>query len=145
MTDQQIDFPQERDPSQEASTLLVTSKGVLDREGIAKEEAKQDLRRTITKDAGDVASLLGTTSDAASLAIYGLATLVAKLSTAQSLAEAREAAAPFAALSAGFLAKVESGDVKLPFLIKGIESVVADIEARSTAVSDAIIEANSNS
>ena len=112
---------------------------------LRKREANDLVRAKIKRGAGDTASLLGTTSDAASLAIYGLATLVAKLSTAQSLADVREAAAPFAALSAGFLAKVESGDIKLPFLIKGIESVVADIEARSTAVSDAIIEANSNS
>lgn len=103
--------------------------------------AKSETRQKIAARAGDEASLLGTTSDAASLAIYGLASLVAKLATANSLAEVRDAAAPFAALSADFLAKVESGEVKLPFMLKGLETVVADIETRATAVSDALTQA----
>ena len=105
----------------------------------AQAEAMRSLvRQGIAKNAGDEASLLGTTSDAASLAIFGLASLVAKLATAQSLAEVREAAAPFAQLSAGFLAKVESGEVQMPFMLKGLDSVVADIETRATAVSAAL-------
>lgn len=99
---------------------------------------KVRLRHAIATQAGDEASLLGTTSDAAALAIYGLASLVAKLATANSLAEVRDAAAPFAALSADFLAKVESGEVKLPFMLKGLDTVVTDIETRATAVSDAL-------
>ena len=67
----------------------------------------------------------------------------AKLSTAQSIAEVRDAAAPFAALSAGFLQKVNpenptEGEVVLPFMLKGLDQVVADIEMRATAVSDAL-------
>ena len=105
--------------------------------------ARRVVRREIAKKAGDEASLLGTTADGAQLAIYGLAALVAKLSTAQSLAEVREAAAPFAALSAGFLAKINTenpteGEVVLPFMLKGLDQVVADIENRATAVSDAL-------
>lgn len=96
------------------------------------------VRQQIAAKAGDEASLLGTTSDAAALAIYGLASLVAKLATANSLAEVREAAEPFAQLSAGFLAKVESGEVVLPFMLKGLDTVVEDIETRATAVSDAL-------
>ena len=106
-------------------------------------QAKANIRQKIYENAGDEASLLSTTSDAASLAIFGLASLVAKLSTAQSLAEVREAAAPFAAFSAGFLAKINTenpteGEVVLPFMLKGLDSVVADIETRATAVSAAL-------
>jgi hypothetical protein len=50
----------------------------------------------------------------------------------------REAAEPFAQLSAGFLAKVESGEVVLPFMLKGLDNTVAEIETRATAVSDAL-------
>ncbi|MFT6668635.1 MAG: hypothetical protein ACJAVZ_000081 [Afipia broomeae] len=99
---------------------------------------KHKVREKIAEKAGDTASLLGTTADGAQLAIYGLAAICAKLATANSLAEVREAAEPFAQLSAGFLAKVESGEVVLPFMLKGLENTVADIETRATAVSDAL-------
>lgn len=99
------------------------------------------LRKAIAENAGDTESLLGTTSDAAALAIYGLASLVAKLSTAQSLAEVRAAAEPFAAMSAEFLTKVEGQEVKLPFLLKGVDGVIEEIESRATAVSEVLIAA----
>ncbi len=102
------------------------------------------LRGQIALKAGDTASLLGTTADGAQLAIYGLAVLVGKLSTANSLSEVREAAEPFAALSAEFLQKVESGEVVLPFMLKGIASVVTDIETRATAVSTALLAVESD-
>lgn len=104
----------------------------------AASERTVEVRKAIAEKAGDEASLLGTTSDAAALAIYGLASLVAKLATANSLAEVREAAEPFAQLSAGFLAKVESGEVVLPFMLKGLDNTVAEIETRATAVSGAL-------
>lgn len=102
------------------------------------EASRSMVRQKIARSAGDEASLLGTTSDAAALAVYGLAVLVGKLSTAKSLAEVNAAAAPFAELSASFLAKVESGEVQLPFMAKGLDVVVADIEARATAVTEAL-------
>ncbi len=107
-----------------------------------RQSQRSKMRANIGAKAGDDASLLGTTSDAAALAIYGLASLVAKLSTAQSLADVREAAEPFAQLSAGFLTKVENGEVLLPFMLKGLDTVVADIETRATAVSQALQEAS---
>lgn len=105
---------------------------------VARQTARRKIRGAVALTAGDVQSLLGTTSDAAALAIYGLASLVAKLSQANTLAEVRDAAAPFAELSASFLAKVESGEVVLPFMLKGIDQVVTDIETRATAVSEAL-------
>ena len=61
------------------------------------------------------------------------------LHQANSLAEVREAAAPFNALATDFLAKVSSGEVKLPFQAKGLDSVVEDIEVRATAVTDVLM------
>lgn len=98
------------------------------------EEKRSVIRQQISKTAGDNATLLGTTSDATQLLFYGFTSLIAKLNTANSLAEVRAAAAPFADLSAGFLTKVEDGEVKLPFMIKGLDSVVSDIEQLATAV-----------
>lgn len=96
------------------------------------------LRQKIAGDAGDTLSLLGTTADATHLLLYGVASLVAKLATANSLAEVREAAAPFAEVSSAFLAKVADGSVRLPMMAKPLESVVSDIERRATAVADAL-------
>lgn len=107
-----------------------------DRARLEEEAIRSAMRHRIRDAAGDTASILGTAADATQLLLYGMAMLVKGLSQANSLAEVREAAAPFAALSSDFLAKVESGEVKLPFMAKGIENVVADIEGRSTAVAD---------
>lgn len=104
-------------------------------------KARDAVREKIGEEAGDMPSLLGTTSDASQLAIFGLASLVAKLAAADSLKEVRDAAKPFAAMSAEFLSKIESGDVQLPFMVKGIPNVIADIEARSTAVTGVLVSA----
>ena len=101
---------------------------------IATREHVKSLRQEIEIRAGDNASLLGTTADATQLLLYSFTTLIAKLHTANSLAEVRQAAAPFADLSADFIAKIDAGEVKLPFMNKGLESVVGDIEQRATAV-----------
>lgn len=100
--------------------------------------ARSLIRQKIEKTAGDQLSQSGTISDATHLLLYGVASLVAKLATANSVAEVREAAAPFAGLSGAFLGKVADGSVRLPMMAKPLESVVADIERRATAVADAI-------
>ncbi|SMX27297.1 hypothetical protein TRP8649_01400 [Pelagimonas phthalicica] len=105
------------------------------------EAKRSQIRQSIARDAGDVASLLGTTSDAVALTFFGLAQMAAQLSTANSLAEVRAATEPFATLSADFLAKVASGEVVLPFEVKGTDAVLAEIEQRATAVSSALQEA----
>ena len=105
---------------------------------------KEDIRSQIEQNAGDDASLLGTTSDATQLLLYGFCQLVAALHKADSLADVRKAAKPFAGLAAGFLGKVESGEVKLPFQAKGLEKVVGEIEHRATAVTEVLAQVSSN-
>jgi hypothetical protein len=102
------------------------------------QEQRSVIRQQISKAAGDNATLLGTTIDATQLLFYAFTSLIAKLNTATSLAQVREAAAPFADISTGFLSKVEDGEVKLPFMIKGLESVVSDIEQLATAVAEVL-------
>jgi hypothetical protein len=104
---------------------------------LKRQQIKQ-LRATIAQSAGDAHSLLGTTADATQLLLYVVATLITKHYTANSLAEVREAAAPFNDLLAAFLAKIESGEVKLPFQVKGMEVAVSDIETRATAVAEVL-------
>jgi len=101
---------------------------------------RNNLRAGIDAAAGDIPSLLGTTADGAQLVIYHLAVLATELSTAQSLAEVRSAAAPFATLTAAFLEKIESGEIKLTALLKGEGNVIAEIESRATAVSEVLEE-----
>ena len=120
-------------PEEQAQTMIA--------EATAQQKQRdqvEHIRSAIQSNAGDTLSLLGTTSDATQLLLYGFTTLIAKLHTANSLAEVREAAAPFAELSAGFLAKVEGGEVKLPFMVKGLDSVVSDIEQRATTVAEVL-------
>jgi hypothetical protein len=95
---------------------------------------KSNIRNLINASAGDTESLLGTTADATQFLLYGFTSLIVKLYSASSTVEVQEAAAPFVELSSGFLAKVESGEVKLPFMAKGVESVFSEIEQRATAV-----------
>ena len=98
--------------------------------------SRQGLR---LRGAPDPETLLGTTSDTTHLLLYGFTTLIATLHSANaltSLSKLRQATAPFAELSSDFLAKIESGAVKLTFISKGLENVVAEIEQRATAVAE---------
>ena len=99
---------------------------------------KSRARETIVATAGDTDSLLGTTADTTQLLLHSFSSLIAKLHTAKSLAEVREAARPFAQLSERFLTRLDKEEVKLPYLAKGVETVMTDIETRATAVAEAL-------
>ncbi|ADZ93395.1 hypothetical protein [Marinomonas mediterranea] len=104
-------------------------------------ELKKVIRGYIADKAGDSNSLLGTTTDGMQLLLHAFSQLNVALSSASSLAEVRAAAEPFNELATGFLAKVEAGEVSLPFQIKGVENVVSDIENRATQVAE-ILKSN---
>ena len=131
---------------EEAKHLLVKELGVSDGDfklSYSPSELKTLARKEIEQKAGDSASLLGTTSDATQLLLYGFCQLVAALHKADSLADVRKAAKPYSELAASFLGKVEKGEVKLPFMGKGLEKVVSDIEQRATSVAEVLAQANS--
>lgn len=102
------------------------------------EAARSAIRQRVRESAGDVESLLGTTSDAIALVLYEMAKLAAAINAAGTVAEIKAAAKPFADLTAPFLAGVADGSVKLPVLAKGEAASLVEIQTRATAVADAI-------
>ncbi|WP_281559410.1 hypothetical protein [Thalassomonas sp. RHCl1] len=106
------------------------------------EEQRASLRDEITVNAGDTESLLGTATDGMHMLLYQVAKMSAQLSTAESLAQVRAAAQELNTLLAGFAAKVDSQEVKLPYQTKGVDVVLQDIESRATAVNQLIAEAS---
>ncbi len=102
------------------------------------DEIRSSIRKDISAKAGDTQAILGTTADATQLLLYALCTITAKLNKATSLAEVREATAEIEPMATAFLAKVATGKVKLPFMAKGLDSVVNDIETRATAVANVL-------
>jgi len=110
---------------------------------IAAEAQRTAIRARIRSTAGDNASLLGTTSDAAALLLYEMAKMAAEINAAGTVAEIKAAAQPFADLTAPFLAAVADGSVKLPVLIKGEAAALAEMQTRATAVAAALsLESN---
>ena len=103
-----------------------------------KNRIKKQARNLIHETAGDSLSLLGTTSDSTHLLFYLVSLLIYGFRNANSLDELRTVAEPFADIAEDFLAKVESGETKLPFIKKGLNKVVEDIAERATAVSEAL-------
>lgn len=102
------------------------------------ETNKSKIRGMVNSSVGDTESLVGITSDAATLAIYGMASISVALANANNLADVRSAVEPFAALSTDFLGKIEAGEIVLPFMLKGIDAVVAEIGGSATKVSEAL-------
>jgi len=120
----------------------------------AQDEAISSLvRQTISNQAGDPLSMLGTTADAAALSTLGIAALTVAIAGAGNYTDFKKAflgalgklagEQDMVAISAAFLQKIEDGDVIIPAMAKGMGEVIADIEARSTAVSQALIAAQS--
>ena len=96
------------------------------------------LRKSIVAKAGDTDSLLGTTNDGVQLLLHSFAQLTVGLNQANTLAQVREATEPFNEMAKQFLAKVDSGEIRLPYMDKGIDSVMTEIEQRATKVSDVL-------
>lgn len=100
-----------------------------------RDKEMKSLRSEIQAQAGDTASLLGTTSDAVHLLLYEVAKLSQALYQAQSLQQVRSAAAPLYEILSSFATAVDAGEVRLPYRAKSTP-VLADIEQRATAVHD---------
>lgn len=101
-------------------------------------DPREAIRNQISREGGDVQSLLGTAGDGATLTLLYLAKLTVALSTVNSLAEIRDAAAEFEPLAQSFLDSVQSGDTRLPVDVKGHPEVLTEIELRSTVIADAL-------
>lgn len=106
------------------------------------------IRGKIEREAGDIPSLLGTTSDAATIAVLVGACFMASLDEKTSYSAFRAKANAYmkeisgdndpTEIAKAFLAAIASGDVRMPALEKGIVDVLAEVTKRSNAVAQAI-------
>ena len=101
-------------------------------------EMRDRVRDEIQQNAGDLHSLLGTASDAGGLVLVELLRLAGALAGADSLAEVRTAAERLETLGAPFLEKIDSGEVQLPYMVKGEAAVMDDVAERGVVVSTAL-------
>jgi hypothetical protein len=105
--------------------------------------ARDNTRARITATAGDIQSLLGTTADVAALGLLGAMQLVIILSEkgspeVKAAIEAAPIKMPIDKAKA-LIAAIVKGDVKVPAIMKGIETVYAEVAQRSTATVNAMI------
>ena len=108
---------------------------------------RDEVRAKIREKAGDPLSLLGTTSDASTIAVLVGACFMASLDE-DTFAKFRAKAKGYMKAISGehdpteiaqaFLASVAAGEVRLPALEKGIVAVLAEVTARGNAVAEAI-------
>ncbi len=111
---------------------------------IASQEKRTKTRVLITENAGDTDSVLGTTTDATHLLLFSFSQLVAALNTANTLAEVRAAAEPFSGLANRLIEKVDTGDIKLPYQHKELDSVLTEIEQRATMTTNVLVTPNTH-
>ncbi len=122
----------------------MTSLDELEQEAIARDRATKkleylkSLRAEIAANAGDQQALLGTTSDATQLVLFGFCSLISKLNNARSLSDVRMSTSDFSEIAQQFLERLEAGEIKLPFQAKGRSKVIEDIQTRGTAVAESI-------
>lgn len=112
---------------------------------------RDQVRGDIRRNAGDTLTMLGTTADAAALSTLGIAALTVAVAGAGNYSDFKAAFLnalgklagdqDMVTISAEFLGKIEAGEVLIPAMAKGMGEVIADIESRSTAVSEALIAA----
>lgn len=110
--------------------------------GLEKLRARDALRQRIASEAGDVQSLLGTTADVAALGLIGMMQLLiilAEKGSADVKAAIGSAPIPMPIDKAkALIAAIAAGKVKVPALLKGLDTVYAEIAARSTATVEAL-------
>lgn len=124
----------------------------------AAEMKRQDIRRAIEVRVGDTASILGTNSDVTQLNVTVLSVLLCALTDETSYAGFRTAVLarldtlfPEDANGEGlvdqaetFLSGLESGEIKLTPVLKGLETVFDEMAVRATDVSEVLVEAGSS-
>jgi hypothetical protein len=110
---------------------------------LEKTKARDVIRAEITDKAGDLPSLLGTTSDAAALgliAVLQLVILIAENGTPEMKTALAASAFPMPVAKAkAFLADIKAGKIKVPALLKGTDAVYAEVAKRSTATANVLM------
>ena len=113
-------------------------------ERLGQVEGRERVRSAIARDVGDTASRLGTVSDATGLLIAIALAEVVALSSNTGFADYRRAKLAtlgllagdedIAAVAGAALTKIKDGDAVLTAGLKGLDNVIAEILAGSTAV-----------
>ncbi|MBQ4836310.1 hypothetical protein [Pseudoalteromonas luteoviolacea] len=92
-------------------------------------------RQKITSRVADEGSLLGSTSDISHILLHELSVFVNKLSTANSLAEMRASTDSLKNAIGAIEGKVASGEVELPYQVKGQAVALDEALSRAHGVS----------
>ncbi|MBQ4878915.1 hypothetical protein J8M21_17005 [Pseudoalteromonas luteoviolacea] len=92
-------------------------------------------RQKITSRVADEGSLLGSTSDISHILLHELSIFVNKISTANSLAEMRTSTESLKNAIGAIEGKVASGEVELPYQVKGQEAALEEALVRAHGVS----------
>lgn len=107
---------------------------------------REVIRARITAQAGDLPSLVGTTADVAALGLIGVMQLLIILAEKGSAdVKAALAASPIPMpvdKAKALIAAIAAGEVKVPALLKGLDTVYAEVAARSTATAEALTAAD---
>ncbi|OCQ18985.1 hypothetical protein A7985_22460 [Pseudoalteromonas luteoviolacea] len=93
-------------------------------------------RQKITNRIADEGSLLGSTSDISHILLHELSIFVNKLSQANSLAEMRASTESLKNVIGAIEGKVASGEVELPYQIKGQTAALDEALTRAHGVSN---------
>ncbi|TQF69543.1 hypothetical protein [Pseudoalteromonas luteoviolacea] len=97
------------------------------------QELRDDMRANIAEKAGDMSSLLGTTSDATHHLLLEFSKLLIAINSSTTLDELKNAITTQAISAAGIIERNTAGEVVYPFQHKQ-KNVIDDVEQRATAV-----------
>lgn len=107
-----------------------------------KQAARQVTRQAIKEASGcDSEALLGVALDSVHVLTYGMALIYASIDEAKNFAELKAKLEPMQELSKQFLAQVEQGNIKLPYLAvkHGVAPVFEDLAKTATATTEAML------
>lgn len=111
-----------------------------------KQAIRQVTRQAIQKASGcDSEALLGVALDSVHVLTYGMALIYASIDEAKNFGELKAKLQPMQELSKGFLAQVEQGNIKLPYLTvkHGVAPVFEDLAKTATATAEAMLSLQS--
>ncbi|AOT09366.1 hypothetical protein [Pseudoalteromonas luteoviolacea] len=115
--------------------LIAEAQSAAVEEKIALENARINVRHKISNRIADTDSMLGNTSDISHILLHELSIFVNKLSTANSLAEMRTSTESLKNAIGAIEGKVASGEVELPYQVKGQEAALEEAVVRAHGVS----------
>ncbi|KZN66828.1 hypothetical protein [Pseudoalteromonas luteoviolacea] len=116
--------------------LIANTQSASVEEKIVLENARIDVRHKILNRIADTDSMLGNTSDISHILLHELSIFVNKLSQANSLAEMRTSTESLKNAIGAIEGKVASGEVELPYQIKGQTAALDEAVSRAHGVSN---------